>query len=61
MYTNFISGPNDNLKEILVNTIAQIQTSKSHKLGYLNAFVKFLQKYKQEKITGFSKRDILSW
>ncbi|XP_052097251.1 rapamycin-insensitive companion of mTOR-like [Mytilus californianus] len=57
---DFTKGPTDNLKEILVNTIAQIQTSKSRKLGYLNAFVKFLQKYKQEKITGYSKRDILS-
>ena len=57
----FFPDPSENLKEILAVIVSQSSVSKSKKLAYLNALVKLVLKYGNDKYSGFSKRDILCW
>ncbi|XP_061180915.1 rapamycin-insensitive companion of mTOR-like [Saccostrea echinata] len=56
---DFSRDPNENLKEILAVIVSQSSVPKSKKLAYLNALVKLLLKYGNDKYSGFTKRDIL--
>lgn len=59
--TSLFSEPSENLKEILAVIVSQSSVSKSKKLAYLNALVKLVLKYGNDKYSGLSKRDILCW
>ncbi|KAK3609904.1 hypothetical protein CHS0354_036667 [Potamilus streckersoni] len=50
--------PAENIKEIFTHVLQQ-DASKARKLGYLNAFVRLLQKWNSVTPLGYSKQDIL--
>ncbi|KAL3868472.1 hypothetical protein ACJMK2_041273 [Sinanodonta woodiana] len=50
--------PAENIKEIFTHVLQQ-DVSKARKLGYLNAFVRLLQKWNSVTPLGYSKQDIL--
>lgn len=55
------SDPVENVKEILTYVIKQHAYSKAKKLGYLNVFVKLIDKCGGSANLGFPLRSILIW
>ncbi|CAE1275191.1 RICTOR [Acanthosepion pharaonis] len=56
---DFSRTPCENVKEILSNVVCQNGVSKNKKLGYLNCFVKLLNKVGSEQNLGYSIEEIL--
>ena len=62
MLKNFmLSDPDENVKEVLCYIILQHGYSKAKKLGYLNAFVKLLDRCTDRTKLGLPLKDIMKW
>ncbi|KAK3090902.1 hypothetical protein FSP39_015586 [Pinctada imbricata] len=56
---DFTRDPKDILKDILTNAVSQTHSTKSKKLTYLNAFVKFIVKLGHTSTEGITRQEIL--